>query len=176
MSRRVVLPAIVALLAVLAVGAGSPHARQATPPAAEGAILTDYGAAWSSGDAAQVGALYTEDAVREDVPTGITSQGRAAIEALAAGLFEMDADVRLDVTGGFVGETWAVVEWTYSGIHAQSGGEVTFRGVSVLELTDGQISRETDYYDLPEMQAQIAAAGGTPGALETAADEGTPAP
>jgi hypothetical protein len=44
---------------------------------------------------------------------------------------------------------------------------VTFRGVSVLELEDGQISRETDYYDLPQMQQQIAAAGGTPGALET---------
>jgi hypothetical protein len=46
---------------------------------------------------------------------------------------------------------------------------VTFRGASVLELADGQISRETDYYDLPQMQQQIAAAGGTPGALEPSA-------
>jgi hypothetical protein len=44
---------------------------------------------------------------------------------------------------------------------------VTFRGASVLELEDGQIRHETNYYDLPQMQQQIAAAGGTPGAVET---------
>jgi ketosteroid isomerase-like protein len=105
--------------------------------------------------------------VREDVPTSTTSRGRAEIEALATGLFETDDNVRLEVTGGFVGETWAVVEWTFSGARKETGGEVTFRGVSVLELEDDRISRETDYYDLPEMQQQIAGAGGTPGALET---------
>jgi steroid delta-isomerase-like uncharacterized protein len=122
-------------------------------------ILTAYGEAWSSGDAAQVAALYTEDATREDVPTGATSRGRAEIEALARGLFETDAEVRLDVTGGFSGERWAVVEWTFSGSRQETGGEVTFRGASVLELEDGRISRETDYYDLPQIQQQIAAAG-----------------
>ena len=42
--------------------------------------------------------------MREDIPTGITSRGRA----------ETDADVQLKVTGGFTGEPWAVVEWTFN--------------------------------------------------------------
>src|SRR5918995_6956647 len=169
MRHRALIPMIVALAIVLLAGPSLLRAQEASPVAGGSSILAAYGEAWSSGDAAQVAALYTEDAVREDVPTGITSRGRAEIEALAAGLFETDADVRLVVTDGFAGETWAVVEWTFTGIRQETGGEVTFRGASVLELEDSQIRQETDYYDLPQMQQQIAAAGGTPGALETSA-------
>jgi len=177
MRVRILFPLIVAMATVLVVGPGLLHAQEASPSAGGSSILAAYGDAWSSGEASRVGALYTEDAVREDVPTGTTSRGRAEIEALAAGLFETDADVRLEVTDGFAGETWAVVEWTFSGMRQATGGEVTFRGASVLELEDGLISRETDYYDLPQMQEQIAAAGGTPGAVEAAADTAaTPAP
>jgi len=70
--------------------------------------------------------------------------------------------VRLEVTDGFEGDNWAVVEWTFSGVHPATGREVTFRGASVLELTDGLISEERNYYDLPEMMAQIEAASATP--------------
>jgi steroid delta-isomerase-like uncharacterized protein len=167
MRHRSLVSAVVTLAIVLLAGPSLLRAQEASPSAGESSILTEYGEAWSSGDASQVAALYTEDAVREDVPTGTTSRGRAEIEALATGLFETDADVRLVVTDGFVGETWAVVEWTFSGTRQETGGEVTFRGASVLELEDGQIREETDYYDLPQMQQQIAAAGGTPGALES---------
>lgn len=149
------------LTLILMSGASAGLAQDATP-AAGSSILQTYGDAWSSGDAAEVGALYTEDAVRDDVPTGMTSDGRAAIEALATALFATDDDVRLEVTDGFAGDNWAVVEWTFSGVHPATGREVTFRGASVLELTDGLISEERNYYDLPEMMAQIEAASATP--------------
>src|ERR671912_2502266 len=169
MRHRAVASTIAALAIVLLAGPSLLGAQESSPSAEGSSILTEYGEAWSSGDASQVAALYTEDAVREDIPTGTTSRGRAEIEALATALFETEADVRLVVTDGFVGETWAVVEWTFSGARRDTGGEVTFRGVSVIELDNGMISRETDYYDLPQMQQQIAAAGGTPGALEPSA-------
>jgi len=149
------------LTLILMTGASGAFAQDATP-AASSSILQAYGDAWSSGDAAEVGALYTEDAVRDDVPTGMSSDGRAAIEQLAEALFASDDDVRLEVTDGFVGENWAVVEWTFSGVHPTTGREVTFRGASVLELTGGLISEERDYYDLPEMLAQIEPASATP--------------
>lgn len=149
------------LTLILMTGAATALAQDATP-ASSPSIMQAYGDAWSSGDAKEVGALYTEDAVRDDVPTGTSSEGRAAIEKLAEALFASDNDVRLEVTDGFVGETWAVVEWTFAGVHPATGREVTFRGASVLELTDGRISEERDYYDLPEMMAQIDAASATP--------------
>lgn len=149
------------LTLILMTGASGVFAQDATP-AAGPSILQAYGDAWSSGDAAEVGALYTENAVRDDVPTGTVSEGRAAIEKLADALFASDDNVRLEVTDGFVGENWVVVEWTFSGAHPATGREVTFRGASVLELTDGLISEERDYYDLPEMMAQIEAASATP--------------
>jgi steroid delta-isomerase-like uncharacterized protein len=152
---RTVLGCVLTL--TLMTGASSAFAQEATPTAST-SITQAYGDAWSSGDAAEVGALYTEDAVRDDVPTGTISDGRAAIEQLAEALFASDDDVRLEVTDGFAGETWAVVEWTFSGVHPATGREVTFRGTSVLELKDGLISEERDYYDLPDMMAQIEAA------------------
>lgn len=175
MLRRALILTILMLLVAITVTPGRIQAQDATPPAAGQSILEAYGAAWSSGDAAAVGALYTEDAVREDVPTGTTSNSRAEIEALAEGLFKTDDDVSLEVTDGFAGDTWAVVEWTFSGVRPGTGYELTFRGASVLELDNGLISRESDYYDLPEMQQQIAAAGGTPAALETPTAESAPA-
>src|SRR5215216_7117974 len=108
MRHRALVSTIVALPSLL-------RAQEASPSAEGASILTAYGDAWSSGEAAQVAALYTEDAVREDVPTSTTSEGRAEIEALAAGLFATDDDARLEVTDGFVGETLAIVEWTFSG-------------------------------------------------------------
>ena len=167
MRHRALVPTILALAIVLLAGPSLLQAQEASPSAGGSSILAAYGEAWSSGDAAQVADLYAEDAVREDIPTGITSRGRAEIEVFATGLFETDADVRLVVTDGFVGETWAVVEWTFTGTREETRGGVTFRGASVLALEDGLIRQESDYYDLPQMQQQIAAAGGTPGALET---------
>src|SRR4051812_25206972 len=94
MRHRVLVPTILALAAVLFAAPGLLQAQEASP-AAGSSILEAYGAAWSSGEASQVADLYTEDAVREDVPTGTPSRGRAAIEELAAGLFATDADARL---------------------------------------------------------------------------------
>ncbi|MFT4040337.1 MAG: SgcJ/EcaC family oxidoreductase [Thermomicrobiales bacterium] len=148
---------VTGVLAVLLVSVAGALAQDATP-AAPTSILEAYGAAWSSGDAAQVAALYTEDAVRIDVPTATTSDGRDAIEAMATALFATDSDVRLEVTDGFAGEEWAVVEWTFSGKQQATGREVTFKGAAVLELQDGLIHEERDYYDLPEMMAQITGA------------------
>ena len=167
MRHRALQVAILALVAALLAVPGWLQAQEATPAAEGASILEDYARAWSSGDASQVAALYTEDGVREDVPIGVTSRGRAEIEGFAERLFATDADVRLEVTDGFVGEAWAVVEWTLSGTRQETAGEVTFRGASVLELENGLIREETDYYDLPQMQQQVAAAGGTPGALLT---------
>lgn len=154
--------AAVLAMAALLVGPGVLLAQDATPMADQATILQAYEDAWSSGDAAQVAALYTETAIRDDVPTAMISHGRPAIEAFAAALFKVDDDIVMDVTEGFAGTDWAVLEWTYNGIHQATGKEVSFRGASVLELEDGLIARESDYYDLPQMQQQIAAASGTP--------------
>ncbi|MCA9881236.1 MAG: hypothetical protein KC442_25730 [Thermomicrobiales bacterium] len=109
-----------ALALILMTGAPALLAQDATP-AAGPSILEAYGAARPSGDAAGVGALYTEDATREDAPA-----------------------------------------WTFSGVHPAAGREAPFRGASTPELTGGLISAERDYYDRPEMLAQIEAASATP--------------
>ena len=44
-------------------------------------------------------------------------------------------------------ELFATIEWTWSGVSPITGKPYRVSGVSVIELTDGKISRESLYYD-----------------------------
>ena len=44
-------------------------------------------------------------------------------------------------------EHFATIEWTWSGVSPVTGKPYRVRGVSVIELTDGKVSRESLYYD-----------------------------
>ena len=44
-------------------------------------------------------------------------------------------------------EHFATIEWTWSGASPITGKPYQVRGVSIIELTDGKISRESLYYD-----------------------------
>ena len=134
MRYRALVPTILVLAIVLLASPSLLRAQEASPSAEGSSILTAYGEAWSSGDAARVGPSTPRTPCGRECPTGIRSRGRAEIEAFATGLFETDADVRLVVTDGFVGGLRAVVEWTFTGTREETGGGVTFRGASILEL------------------------------------------
>lgn len=47
----------------------------------------------------------------------------------------------------FEGQEWAAVEWVWWGSARVSGHTFRIPGVSVIELVDGKIKRETIYYD-----------------------------
>lgn len=44
-------------------------------------------------------------------------------------------------------EHFATTEWTWSGVSPITGKPYRVRGVSVIELTDGKVIRESLYYD-----------------------------
>ena len=80
----------------------------------------------------EVSALY--EAARLDGANGVQQFTAITLPMLKQNVIVC---ILLAVTGGFAGETWAVVEWTFSGIRPETGYELTFRGASVLELEDG---------------------------------------
>src|SRR5688500_10143722 len=54
----------------------TPDTEASIPP-----LLMAWAEAWSSGDPAQVAALYAEDGVYEEIPTNVVAQGPDEIEA-----------------------------------------------------------------------------------------------
>jgi steroid delta-isomerase-like uncharacterized protein len=157
MSRRSALRGLGGGAAALALVASSRVASvvaQEAPPSAMPSLFTQWAAAWTV-DPAGVADLHAEDAVLEDVATGVVYDGadaiRAHIEEIRAGL----PDAEMTVTTGFVGDAHAVLEYVFSGTYTgqlpglpPGGGQpVTVRGVALFELADRKIVREAHYYD-----------------------------
>ncbi|MDA3936011.1 MAG: nuclear transport factor 2 family protein, partial [Actinomycetota bacterium] len=90
--------------------------------------------------------LYAEDAVFRDAAADRTHRGPSEIEdALNSLLATPDFDLTID--GTRVGDDWALVSWTADGTKPELGRVTQVEGVTVLEIADGMIERETWYYD-----------------------------
>jgi len=149
-------------------------ARQAVPvtlaqdatPAAESIppLLLTWAEAWSSSDPAQVAALYAEDGVYEEIPTGVVAQGPEEIETFIADTFAAFSNVQVTPRTEFQAEEWAVMEADFSGESAE-GTDFSIPFIVVFELDGDRIARNADYFDLRSLMAQ----------LEPPAAEGTPA-
>jgi hypothetical protein len=90
--------------------------------------------------------LYAPGAVMHDAATDRTYQGAGEIEtALNALLATPDFDLTIERT--LVGDDWALVFWTADGMRPDLNRVAQVVGVTSLEVSKGQIERETWYYD-----------------------------
>ena len=110
-------------------------------------LLDAWAEAWSSGSGEEVAALFAEDGVYEDVTFEETVEGRDEIAAYLQGFFDTGRDFRQTNEATAATPDGFVVQFRYEFTHAATGNSVSYRGVSILEVADGQIARETDYYD-----------------------------
>jgi steroid delta-isomerase-like uncharacterized protein len=181
--RRIVAGlSVLVLAAVLIVSANISAAQEASPAAPPATLpppLAEWAAAYSSGDADRLLALYTDDALWEEVAIGLAAHGQDEIRAHLDRLFTAVPDFTVDVNNGFVAGDQAVVEWVISGTYSAdfpglppaAGQHFSLRGASVFELTDGKIRRYTEYWDAYAFLVQLGALPAT----GTAAP-GTPMP
>jgi steroid delta-isomerase-like uncharacterized protein len=150
---------VVVLLGLSGLWGSGISAQDATPEATSGsipALATQWAEAWTSGDAEQVVALYTTDAVYEEVPTNSVSQGHDAIRAFVQGTHATFSDIQVTPRRGFQAETWAVLEGDFAGRSAD-GVPFTVPFIVVMELDGDLIRRSSDYFDLNAVLTQIAA-------------------
>jgi steroid delta-isomerase-like uncharacterized protein len=115
--------------------------------AQEDEVLDAWASAWSSGDPTQVTAVFAEDGAYEDIPTSTVSRGTAEIAAWAAGYFASVRGVTQSVESWFAIPGGVLVLWLVEATHIDNGNTVSFRGASILELTEDRIAREIAYYD-----------------------------
>ena len=126
-------------------------------------ILDDWRAAWTSNEPEKVLALFADQCVFEDVTFGLVARGKGEIRSFATRAFVAVPDFQYGVTSRFADRQWAVIEWVMSGTHegdlpgipATGKRFSSVRGTTILELEDGKIRRESDYWDAATLMKQV---------------------
>ena len=125
---------------------------------AEKAIPGKFIAAWNSHDSAKLTAVFTDDVVYEDVAFGEVSHGKAELSKFAASEFDGTPDLELKLVRASIDDGHGTIEWTFTGTDKgvyKTGKKFTVRGVSVIDVRGGKISRSLDYYDLSTIMRQV---------------------
>ncbi|MBW3632839.1 MAG: ester cyclase [Chloroflexi bacterium] len=157
--------------------AGAQEATPAIDSSAGPALIEDYLAALNAHEPERVAALYAEDAVVEQaIERGNTFVGRDEIRGWVAANVQGIPD--LDVTTESIISEGQRIAWAwvyrgaytgqFPGLPAGQGQPVELRGVSLLELQDNMIVRETVYFDNSAFLTQIGGSA-TPTAQPAAA-------
>jgi steroid delta-isomerase-like uncharacterized protein len=114
--------------------------------------------AWNSHDANAVAALFTRDALYEDVTFGIVNHGPDEIRAFAQSFFTTVPDLQITLVDSSVKNGRGTIEWVFSGTDEgvwRTGKTFAVRGVTVFEIRGRRISRNSDYFDLATVLRQI---------------------
>jgi steroid delta-isomerase-like uncharacterized protein len=166
---------VVMLLGIMASwGPLSAVAQEASPaasPVALSPLLQQWVDGVEAGDGDAIAALYTEDAVHEDVPAGMVVEGPEEIGDLVSGTVEQFDDVRYEVLAAHESGDLGILEYRFSATDLESGQPISIRGVYIFELAGDRIRRSADYYDVASILAQL-------GILDMGEEmaEATPAP
>ena len=127
-------------------------------------IIAEYLAALSVGDSARLNTMRTSDFEFEFVSSDGIESGSLSLEEMKqfwpswfAGFQENDYEVIRTVAA----EDVVVTQWIFTGTHdnelgrpifndpvAPTGITIMIRGVSIYDIGDGLIKRETTYFDL----------------------------
>jgi steroid delta-isomerase-like uncharacterized protein len=120
-------------------------------------LLLAWAEAWSSHDPEQVVALYAEDAVYEEKPTGSVAQGHDEIREFVAATHAGFPNVKVTALRGFQAENFAVLEGDFAA-ESPDGKAFSVPFIVVMELDGDTIQRSADYFDLNAVLTQIAPA------------------
>jgi len=132
-----------------------------------------YTQAISSGDIKSMKALYAENFTLDFVARDAFEGNELSIEEAAqfwVSWFEAFPDRDYQVTRSVVAEEIVVTQWIFIGTNtgplmplifdeqqAGTGKTVRFRGVSVYDIKDGFLERETTYLDLGTLLVELGA-------------------
>jgi steroid delta-isomerase-like uncharacterized protein len=123
-----------------------------------------------------IAAAYVENAVYEEVASGIIRTGREEILAYLTDFFTAFTDGRASVETAFAAGEQGAAMWTFNGRYTGQlpgfppGADqpISFRGASILVLREGAIVRETQFFDVYGLLIQLGAAP-APGPVSTPA-------
>jgi steroid delta-isomerase-like uncharacterized protein len=163
MSRRQLLEVAgtaAAAAAVAAVGLAGPG--EAAQPAPQ-SLAEAWIAFWNSRDVSGAAALFTDDAVYEDLTQqGAVNHGLKEVEAFAQAFFQAAPDSTFTLVNAFTESDekggHVTVEWLWTATDTfigKTGKKLSVRGSTAMDLVGGKIARNSDYWDLATAYRQV---------------------
>jgi steroid delta-isomerase-like uncharacterized protein len=147
-SRRLVITAVLAMSLLTVVSRADPNA----------AVAEKFIAAWNSHDPDKFLAAFTDDVFYEDVTFAEVSHGKAELRKFAVSEYEGVPDLELKLVQASIQNGHGTIEWTFSGTDKgvyKTGKKFTVRGVSVVDVRGGKVSRSLDFYDVATVMRQV---------------------
>jgi steroid delta-isomerase-like uncharacterized protein len=154
--KRVLTGAILVAMLVLPVVAAPPDNKSATDR--DAAVAEKWIAGWNSHNPDKILALFTDDIFYEDVAFGEISHGQAEVRKFFLSELEGVPDLELKLMRADIHDGHGTIEWTFSGTDKdvfKTGKKFSVRGVSVIDMRDGKIFRNVDYYDVATIMRQV---------------------
>jgi steroid delta-isomerase-like uncharacterized protein len=118
-------------------------------------ILTD---AWNSYDLERVLPYYSEDYEAVDIGEPQVQRGREAVREMLIRYWKAFPDLRFRVTGTVAEQNRIAISWSAEGTHhgpimniPPTGRKVQVRGVSIIDVKDGLVTRGQYIWDLAGM-------------------------
>jgi len=149
------LLAFVALLAMMVLAA---LAWPDMKPKSDAVLANQWIAAWNSHTPDKMLPLFTEDVLYEDVAFGEVNHGKAELSKFAASEFDAVPDLELKLLRADIHGGHGTIEWSFSGTDKgiyKTGKKFSVRGVSVIDVRDGKIFRNLDFYDSATIMRQV---------------------
>jgi steroid delta-isomerase-like uncharacterized protein len=143
---------------LLAIGLSLPIQSPSAHPAATSPVAEAWITAWNSHDPAKWATYFTADVYYEDVTFGEISRGSAEAQKFAASFFTDVPDLKLELADSSIEGNHGSIQWILSGTDKgvfKTGKPFKVRGVSIITINNGKISRSIDYYDLATIMKQV---------------------
>jgi len=149
---------ILAIASVLFVIGLLPSLQSGTATPTTSSSAENWIAAWNSHDTAKWATYFTSDIYYEDVTFAEISRGSEEGKKFAAEFFESVPDLKLELENfSFEGDHGSI-QWILSGTDKgiyKTGKKFKVRGVSIIAVKNGKISRSLDYYDSATIMKQV---------------------
>ena len=109
-------------------------------------ILLDAKRALEDRNTEKIMEIYADKFLFEDTSSMQRITTRTSLRSYFDQLFNLPGVCFSDI-GIFEGNNFAAIEWTWNGLNLMSDNIYHVRGVSIMELSEGKVSRESIYYD-----------------------------
>lgn len=129
---------------------------------------------WQNGNIEDLGAIVSENAIYEAAQQNHAYKGLEQFGSYVGHLSKFSKDLKIDVISTTSSKTTATIEWVMTGIQAQpipgsieiaTNKEFKVKGVTLIEVKDGLITKATDYMDVLGFVIQLGARIELPGGV-----------
>ena len=127
-------------------------------------LYQKYIAAWLAHDTEAVVSFFAEDCVFEDVALGVFYRGKPELKAFVQANLEAIPDFKIEPKSVFATVDRLASEWIMTGTQTgdlpgfpATGKSFSVPVASIMEIQNGKIHRNTDYWNLASFLQQVGA-------------------